>query len=287
MKKYRDDLTDTRGSLPPQLLAGIPRDQIADATRAFVTSVNALGADFHCQLADRHMTPIARIADIKLTVPRLLGRDTKIEYVASGAQGSVYKLTIGDKPFALKINRQPYFITSELDNMHLTRRARNVFNRSYIGSRFEYDREKYTWILMDWVGGNRANSFELAREKLFYANLTKGLVYGDARADNIKDGRVIDMGGLYKHEMKLSRAEIDTVKKMVYAMKTESWDKFIAMIDTASQRTPAIIEYLFFYMNMMRFETPARFEKYRDIVSAYYRMLPVKADEHKRRGLFR
>ena len=263
MKKYRDDLTDTRGSLPPQLLAGIPRDQIADATRAFVTSVNALGADFHRQLADRHMTPIARIADIKLTPPRLLGRDTKIEYVASGAQGSVYKLTIGDAPFALKINRQPYFITSELDNMHLTRRARNVFNRSHIGSRFEYDREKYTWILMDWVDGNRANSFELAREKLFYANLAKGLTYGGAGA------------------------EIDTVKKMVYAMKTESWDKFIAMIDTASQRTPAIIEYLFFYMKMMRFETPARFEKYRDIVSAYYRMLPAKADEHKRRGLFR
>ena len=287
MKKYRDDLTGPRGSLPPQLLAGISRDQIADATRGFVASVNALGVDFHRQLAARHTTPIARIADIKLMPPRLLGHDTKIEYVASGAQGSVYKLTIGGNPFALKINRQPYFITSELDSMHLTRRARNVFNRSYIGSQFEYDREQYTWILMDWVDGNRANSFELAREKLFYANLTKGLTYGDARADNIKDGRVIDMGGLYKHEMKLSRAEIDTVKKMVHAMKTESWDKFIAMIDTASQRTPAIIEYLFFYMKMLRFEMPARFEKYRDIVSAYFRMLPAKADEYVRHGLLR
>ena len=285
MKKYRDDLTDTRGSLPPQLLAGIPRDQIADLTREFVADINAIGVDFHRQLAAR--PAVVNIKGFKLTPPRLLGRDTKIEYVASGAQGSVYKLTIGDKPFALKISRQPYFFTSELDNIHLTRRARNVFNRAHIGSQFEYGREKYSWILMDWVGGNRANSFELAREKLFYANLTKGLAYSDARDDNIKDGRVVDMGGLYRHEVKLSRGEIDKVKKMVYAMKTENWDEFITLIDIAAQKHSAIIEYMFFYMNMMRFDMPARFEKYRDIVSAYYRMLPASNDKKKTRGLFR
>ena len=51
MKKYRDVLTDTRGSLPPQLLAGIPRAQIADLTREFVADINAIGVDFHRQLA--------------------------------------------------------------------------------------------------------------------------------------------------------------------------------------------------------------------------------------------
>ena len=107
------------------------------------------------------------------------------------------------------------------------------------------------------------------------------------RDDNIKDGRVVDMGGLYRHEVKLSRGEIDKVKKMVYAMKTENWNEFITLIDIAAQKHSAIIEYMFFYMNMMRFDMPARFEKYRDIVSAYYRMLPVSNDKKKTRGLFR
>lgn len=247
MKKFDHKIHKTMGSIPPALMPHIGDMDAAAATTEFNNAITEIARDFHTALAADK-----RPEDIKLTSREIFGMPVTLDYVASGSIGSVYKIQIGDHTFALKINRNSS--TGELGVMPRQSRARNLVNKMYMGAVFEHDSRKYSWVLSDYIARDRENSFARAMEKLFYAYLTKGVTITDAHSNNFIDGKLIDQAsftnrtGKIDDIQKLTRTEVDAVKKLVYYIKTDNEPAFQKMITKLSQTNPAVINYMFFAM---------------------------------------
>lgn len=235
------------GSMPPQLLKYATDGNVADATNQFNHAMTQIAHDFHAQLA-RDIGP----ADIKLHAPRLFGRNVKLDYVASGSVGSVYKMQIGDDVFAFKINRKSAF--GEMTVMPMQSRVRNLVNKMHIGNVFEYNGRKYSWVLSDYIERDSADSFYRAMQKLYWAYLTKGIDITDAHSNNFKDGKLIDTASLTSRKgkiddvKKLTRPEIDMVKRLAYYIKTDKVPEFENLITRVARTNPAVLNYMFFAM---------------------------------------
>ena len=95
MKKFISFVHKNMGALPDALRQMVVGRDIATATNEFNAFMTALATDFHRQLAsgmDKN--------NIVLTAPgKLFGHDVKLDYVASGSMGSVYKIQIMNKAF--------------------------------------------------------------------------------------------------------------------------------------------------------------------------------------------
>lgn len=246
MKQFNQFVHKTMGSLPPVLFQYIDKKNIKTATSEFVTFFDGVANDFHAQLANK------KWEEIKLSNKLLFGQNVKFDYVASGTVGSVYRVQIGDKTFALKINRLPEL--GELLTLPLQKRARNLVNKTYIGSVFEFGGIKYTWALSDYVAHNRENSFERAIEKMYYLYLTKGIEVIDAHYNNFKDGKLIDAPSLTRHRgwyldiQMLTRSEIDIVKKLVNYIKTDNINDFVNLAKKTTVSNPGVIKYMYLAM---------------------------------------
>jgi hypothetical protein len=89
MKKFNRLKHKTMGAMPDELrkIAGL---DAATATEVFNQYITDLATDFHAQLANG-----TDKSEIKLTPKsKLFGMDVKLDYVASGSIGSVYKIQI-------------------------------------------------------------------------------------------------------------------------------------------------------------------------------------------------
>lgn len=248
MKKFNRSVHKTMGEMPPVLRQMIGDTDVAVATAEFNEYMSALATDFHSQLA----TDIAP-ADIQLKPSqKLFGQKVSLKYIASGSVGSVYKMTIGNHTFAFKINRRAS--TGELAVMPMQKRVRGLVNQMYIGSVFEYGNRKYSWVISDFIENNHTNSFESAMEKLYFAYITKGITITDAHPNNFKDGRLIDTPSLgMRHGeiddiKKLTRAQVDIVKKLAHCIKTDDMLRFQSLVSRAVIENPSVITYMFFAM---------------------------------------
>lgn len=279
MKKFDRNIHNTMGSLPPALVRHVGHANVEEQTAAFNDAITKIAQDFEAQLADG-MSP----GEIKLHSPEIFGRPVTLDYIASGSVGSVYKIQIGDDVFALKINRNAS--AGELSVMHMQSRARNLVNKMYMGSMFKHNGRKYSWVLSDYVARDSENSFARAMEKMYYAYLTKGIYISDAHANNFIDGKLIDQASFSTRNGKiddirrLSRTEIDTVKKLVYYIKTNNVARFTDLINRAAKTNPAVIRYMFFAMKFGRSpgltdyktsEFAIRLKKFEDIVNIAHR----------------
>ncbi|MBD5400525.1 hypothetical protein HDR61_02130 [bacterium] len=247
MKKFDRKVHKTMGSIPPALMPRIADMDAATATTVFNDAITKIARDFHAALvADK------RPEDIKLMSAEIFGMPVTLDYIASGSVGSVYKIQIGDRVFALKINRNSS--TGELGVMPRQSRARNLVNKMYMGAMFEHNGRKYSWVLSDYIAHDRENSFARAMEKLFYAYLTKGVNIVDAHSNNFIDGKLIDQAsftnrtGKIDDIKKLSRVEVDKVKKLVYYIKTDNVPEFQKLITKLAKTNPAVVNYMFFAM---------------------------------------
>ena len=247
MKKFNRRVHRFMGELPPQLRKYIKHENVRDATREFNDLITMIAHDFHEALAAD--TPKENIS---LNAPSLFGMPVKLEYIASGSVGSVYKMHIGDQLFALKINRNSAF--GELDVMPKQKRAPGLLNKMYAGAVFEHGGRKYSWVLSDYVANDKEDSFYRAMEKLYYAYLTKGIDITDAHINNFIDGKLIDQASFTTRTGKiddikqLTRAQVDIVKKLVYCIKTNDISRFEDLINRAATRNPAVVNYMFFAM---------------------------------------
>lgn len=289
MKKFISSVHKNMGALPEPLrkMAG---GDARTATHEFNAFMTALATEFHRQLADG-----SDKNNIVLTAPgKLFGHDVKLDYVASGSMGSVYKIQIGDQTYAFKINR----ISShdELSIMALQRRARGLVNPVHIGAVFEYDGRKYSWVLSDYISRDREDGFESAMEKMYYLYLTKGLTIRDAHPYNFKDGKLIDTASLDTRDgehddiKRLTRVEQNMVARLAYCIKTNDIDTFAQLAAHARTKNPAVINYMFL---AMRFGRPASFSvgkmndfaqrlrRFQSIIDAAYRA-NKRAPEHVR-----
>ena len=279
MKKFNRSVHNSMGAMPPQIRAMIGGRDIAAATNEFNTAMTQIATEFHRQLAN-DVSP----AQIQLTSPQIFGHDVKLEYIASGSVGSVYKLSVGDHAFAFKINRNSSH--GELGVMPLQKRARALVNPMHFGAVFDFGGRKYSWVLSDYIADNRADSFESAMEKLYYMYLTKGLTITDAHVNNFKDGKLIDLPSLGNRDGKiddikqLSRGEVDMVKKLARCIKTDDMTNFERLIQRAITSAPNVLKYMFFAMkygrppifgvNKMN-DFSVRLRKYEDVVNRAYR----------------
>ncbi|MBR2393585.1 MAG: hypothetical protein IKB05_03780 [Alphaproteobacteria bacterium] len=248
MKKFNRAVHKSMGQMPPALRQLIGDSDVATATAEFKDFMTALAAEFHTQLS-MDVAP----QNIKLRTPRkLFGQTVSLDYVASGSIGSVYKITIGDYAFAFKINRRT--TTGELAVMPLQKRARSLVNKMHIGSVFEFNGRKYSWVISDFVENDRVDGFESAMEKLYFAYITKGININDAHPNNFKDGRLIDTpslctrSGEYDDIKKLTRVQIDIVKKLAYCIKTDDMSRFQSLVARAIAENPAVVTHMFFAM---------------------------------------
>lgn len=278
MKKYTKKSTGTRGDLPKSLFKYIDKAHISHATAQFSEYMTMLAKQFHSQLS--YFGPYYDLTNIELDTPKLFGQDVSIEYVASGTTGTVYKIIIGDEPFALKINRSTRMATDEIENMHIYRRMRNLVNRVYIAAPFKNeDNEEYTWLLSAYVGNDSAQSFRRACEKLYFAYITKGIAFSDGHYNNFKDGKIIDSDSFrmrtygFDDFKKLSRTEIDTVKKLMRFVKIDDKKSFQELLAKANKN---VLDYLFFSMVYARGQFFAGRDKDDDFVNrllGYERMI--------------
>ena len=247
MKKFNRRVHRFMGEMPPQLRKYIKPEDVRNATREFNDFITTIARNFHDALAAD--TPKENIS---LKAPSLFGLPVKLEYIASGSVGSVYKMHIGDQLFALKINRNSAF--GELDVMPKQKRARSLINKMYAGAVFEHMGRKYSWVLSDYVANDKENSFYRAMEKLYYAYLTKGIVITDSHPNNYIDGKLIDQAsfttrtGEIDDIKQLTRAQVDIVKKLAYCIKTNDTSRFQDLINRAATRNPAVVNYMFFAM---------------------------------------
>lgn len=247
MKKFDSKIHKTMGSLPPALMQHVSGMDISNATVIFNDAITEIARDFHAQLAAG-----TAIADIKPRTAEIFGMPVQMQYVASGSIGSVYKIRIGNDVFALKINRDASI--GEMRAMAMQSRARNLVNKMYIGQIFEHNGQQYSWILSDYVARDRKNSFSRAMEKLYYAYLTKGIDIIDAHLNNFMDGKLIDQAsfttraGKIDDIKKLTRTEVDAVKKLVFYIKTDNVPDFQKLMEKLSKTNPAVINYMFFAM---------------------------------------
>lgn len=161
-------------------------------------------------------------------------------------------MTIGDNIFAFKINRRT--TTGELDVMPLQKRVRGLVNKMHIGSVFEFNGRKYSWVISDFIENDRVDGFESAMEKLYFAYITKGVSIDDAHPNNFKDGRLVDTPSLgmrdreYDDIKKLTRVQVDIVKKLAYCIKTDDMSRFQSLVTRAIAENPSVITYMFFAM---------------------------------------
>ncbi len=279
MKKFNRTIHKNMGALPDALrqMAGGDVRAATDEFNAFMTT---LATDFHAQLADG-----VDKNNIVLTAPgKLFGHDVKLDYVASGSVGSVYKMQIGDQTFAFKINRNSAH--GELGVMNLQKHARGLVNKTHIGAVFEYDGRKYSWVLSDYISHDRENGFESAMEKMYYMYLTHGLTVTDAHPNNFIDGKLIDTPSLRRRDGKiddikrLTRIEQNMVARLAYCIKTNDLKTFQQLVAIARAKNPAVINYMFL---AMRFGRPAlfavgkmndfaqRLKKFESIIDTAYR----------------
>ena len=278
MKKFNRAIHKTMGEMPPQIRALVGNRDMSSATAEFNSFMTKLATDFHTQLASD-----IQKESIKLIAPGdLFGESVSLEYVASGSMGSVYKMQIGDKAFAFKINRRPS--TGELSVMPLQKRVRGLVNRMHIGSVFEFNGRKYSWVISDFIENNRADSFNAAMEKFYFAHITKGVFITDAHPNNFKDGKLIDSPSLGMRAIDLSRAQIDIVKKMANCIKTDDMERFKSLVLRATKDNPAVIAYMFYAMKFAKGATFAvgktdpfsiKLRKYEEVIdSAKQTVLP-------------
>ncbi len=285
MKKFNRIKHKTMGALPDALRQMTGGDARV-ATAEFNAFMTALATEFHRQLADG-----VDKNKIHLTAPdKLFGHDVKLDYVASGSVGSVYKMQIGGQTYAFKINRNSSH--GELGAMPLQKRARNLVNPAYIGSVFEYGGRKYSWVLSDYLSHDRENGFETAMEKLYFMYLTKGLTISDAHPGNFKDGKLIDTPSLDTRDSKvddikqLTRAEQNMVQRLAYCIKTNDIEKFEKLVAIVRAKNPAVINYMFLAMKIGRppmfatgqmNEFATRLRRFESIIDVEYRANKQKA----------
>lgn len=276
MKKINADFRGAQGSLPPQLFKYVDQTQMAAETARFTEYINSVSGDFLDKLAERKRKSItvgdSDFATIVPQTPKLFGQDVSLEYIGCGMAGNVYKMQIGDNTFALKINRREN-LTSDLEAIAEHRRARNLINRPYIGATFSHDGATYSWILSDYISDDQDNdmSFVSAKAKLFYAAMTKGLKYSDMYPANVKAGRIIDISGIERGGIKLSRIEIDMVKKFLYLMRTNDVPRFRQLAEIAVANFPNVIKYIFAKMNIYRMEIPMQLQPFKKMLVDYNR----------------
>ena len=270
MKQIDYNFRGTRGSIPPQLFKYIDMSDMAGETKKFTDYINAIAYDFI--LKEQALHPDGKltdaIKDITLNAPKLFGHDVTLEYIGHGTYASVYKMNVGEVVFALKIN----FVTkvvSDIRAIEEHKRARNLINRPYIGATFGCGGLDYSWVLSDYVERDYENSFVDAKEKLFYATITKGVRYSDMHPLNVKNGRIIDLGGIEHMEPRLPRVEIDMVKKFMDLMRKDDEVSVRALADKALARHPNVINYLYIKMAMHQMEMPMRLQKFKKIIGEY------------------
>ena len=279
MKRMDKDLFGVIGSIPPQLLPLVDRNNMAAQAQEFVDFMNDIARDCNARVSVNDF--LYKHDDLELVAPRkLYGPDVKYSFVGRGTMGAVFKMEIAGHTFALKINRAS--TRSDILGFYIHKRARNLINRPYIGSVFKNGRQIHSWMISDYVADDRANSFERAKEKLFYAILSKGISYEDLYTPgNVKDGRIVDFGGLQQYSPNLSRMQIDMVKKFLHMMRTDDVPGFQRLADAAMQKQPAVIKYLFVQMSIFRMEMPDKFAKFKKIIDACNAQ--IKAIEPKSR----
>ena len=276
MKKINADFRGAQGSLPPQLFKYVDQTQMAAETARFTEYINSVSGDFLDKLAERKRKSItvgdSDFATIVPQAPKLFGQDVSLEYIGCGMAGNVYKMQIGDNTFALKINRREN-LTTDLEAIAEHRRARNLINRPYIGATFSHDGATYSWILSDYISDDQDNdmSFVSAKAKLFYAAMTKGLKYSDMYPANVKAGRIIDISGVERGGITLSRIEIDMVKKFLYLMRTNDVPRFRQLAEIAVANFPNVIKYIFAKMNIYRMEIPMQLQPFKKMLVDYNR----------------
>jgi len=271
MKKADDNFIGRRGSLPPQLFKYIDMNQIVVRTQEFTDYMNNLAVEFHKRLiASGRANELYLQDSIQIDTPtKLFGQDVRMEYIDGGTVGTVYKMHIGEEVFAFKINRQPD-IKHELLSIDIHKKARNLVNRSYIGSTFRFGNNNFSWVLMDYVDGDYANGFLDAKEKLFLAAMSKGLKYSDFYSPgNVKNGKIVDLAGVYVNAINLSRVEIDMVKKFLYFMRTNDITGFTRLAEFVSKYNPDVIKYMFVKMALYQMEIPMRFQPFKKLVGEY------------------
>ena len=251
MKKFNRFKHKNMGALPESLRKMAGGDARA-ATAEFNALMTELATEFIAQLSND-----TSIKEIKLTPPRkLFGHDVKLDYVASGSVGTVYKLQIGELAFAFKINRNS--LPGELYVMNLQRRARCLVNPVHIGATFRVGDHGYSWALSDYLERDRKNSFESAMEKLYFAYLTKGLTINEAHPGNFKDGKLIDIPSLDTRDNKvddikqLTRVEQNIVQRLAYYIKTNDIKRFEHLVKFARVKNPSVINYMFLAMKYGR-----------------------------------
>lgn len=235
------------GSLPPALMRRVSDMDMSAATAEFNDAITEIARDFHVALAADNAPE-----NIKLSSREIFGLPVALDYVASGSVGSVYKIQIGEDVFALKINRNDS--AGEMDVIGKQSKARNLVNKMYMGHIFEHNGRKYSWVLSDYIARDRENSFANAMEKLYYAYLTKGVDIVDAHANNFMDGKLIDQAsfttraGKIDDIKRLTRTEVDKVKKLVYYIKTDDVSAFKDLVSHLMKTNPGVIRYMFFAM---------------------------------------
>ena len=285
MKKFNRAIHKTMGEMPPEIRAMVGNRDMATATVEFNSFMTQIATAFHNQLA----SDVPK-ESIKLIAPGdLFGQSVSLEYVASGSIGSVYKIRIGDKVFAFKINRSSTM--GELAVMPLQKRVRGLVNKAHIGSVFKFGERKYSWVLSDFVENNRVDSFNAAMEKLYFAYITKGVHITDAHPNNFKDGKLIDIpslgmrNGALDDIKNLSRVQIDIVKKMANCIKTDGMERFKSLVLRATKDNPAVIKYMFYAMKFARGATFAvgktdafsiKLRKYEDVIDSAKRLIASK-----------
>lgn len=271
MKTADNDFIGRRGSLPPQLFKYIDMNQIVARTREFTDYMNNLAIEFHRRLAaSGHADELYLQNSIQMDAPdKLFGQPVRMEYVGGGTVGTVYKMQIGDAVFAFKINRCPD-VKHELLAIDIHKKARNLVNRSYIGSTFRFGKSNFSWVLMDYVDGDYENGFLAAKEKLFLATMSKGLKYSDFYSPgNVKNGKIVDLAGVYVNAINLTRVEIDMVKKFLYFMRTNDVAVFTRLAEFASGHNPHVINYMFVKMMLYQMEMPMRFQPFKKLIVQY------------------
>lgn len=270
MKKADSNFRGCRGSIPPQLFKYIDTNHMAAETVRFTEYINGIARNFVCDPRKEH-----------IIAPELFGYDMTLKYSGGGLNGDVFRMDIGENAFALKINRNPDKV-DDLIVMSECTRARNLINRHYIGATFDgKDGQIYSWILSDWVENNSRESYIRAKEKLFYALMTKRLCYYDYCRANIRNGLIVDIDGIERIQLDLNRTEIDMVKKMMYLIRTNNLDAFEKLGQVLLTRFPKVIGYLGVHICCLAAELPEKFAPFIKVINTLDYSLIARTELYK------
>lgn len=289
MNKKTKNFPEHRGAIPPQLVKYIGTRDMATATREFIEYINRIARNFHKNIVPKNPYDIAHAPVLRAprVAGKLFGQNVKLSYLGGGTSGSVYKMTVGDDVFALKLNREPD--AEDRIAFDLQKKARSLINRAYVSSAVpDKNGQLCDWIVSDYVDGDAAldsQRFQLAKEKLFFAAISKGLHYSDAGTPgNIRDGKIVDHNGLYMRTISLTRVEIDMVKKILRMMRIDDENGFEELAVRAVARHPNVIHYMFVQMNLMQMEMPVGLQKYKQKLGRYNTELRSRMAADKNRA---